>query len=362
MRVLVTGGCGFVGSHLCLHLAAQRHRVVAMDNLVRRGSEGNIESLQKHGVEYIHGDVRNAEDFANLPPGIEFICDTSAQPSVVLGYANPFYDVSNNTLGVIRVLEYARQLRCPLLFWSSNRVYSADRLNSTPRRESPARLEWDAESWNRIEANERPRGFDPTRGISEEFSVDGGQRSIYGLTKFMADAACQEFAQAYDLPVIVNRFGVISGSGQFGRTEQGWLAWWSVAHWFGLPLKYIGWGGKQVRDILFIEDVCRLVDLQMARIGEFRGEVFNVGGGAANSLSLREATQQLELRIGRSTTITLEDAPRTADIGIYITDNRKVAREFGWKPEMSIDAGLDSILNWIQKNESILRARYLPAR
>ncbi|MBZ5700730.1 MAG: NAD-dependent epimerase/dehydratase family protein [Acidobacteriia bacterium] len=361
MRILITGGCGFVGSQLALHLTERGHRVVAMDNLVRRGSEANIERLQKQGVEFVHGDVRNAEDFANLPAGIEFVCDASAQPSVVTGYANPVFDITNNALGVIRVLEYVRERRCPLLFCSTNRVYSADRINALPRREGATRLEWDAAAWQKLPPAERPRGFEPAHGISEEFSVDGGQHSIYGLSKLMADAACQEYAQAYDLPIVVNRFGVISGSGQFGKTDQGWFVWWAMAHWFGLPLKYIGWSGKQVRDILFIEDVCRLVDLQMDRISRFRGEVFNAGGGAANSLSLLEATQLFTKATGRSLTITHEESPRKADLALYSTDNRKVERVLGWKPQVSLGEGLDRVLDWIRKNEAELRARYVSA-
>jgi CDP-paratose 2-epimerase len=332
---------------------------VALDNLVRRGSEANIERLQKHGVEFVHGDVRNAEDFANLPAGIEFVIDTSAQPSVVVGYANPVFDISNNALGVIRVLEYVRERRCPLFFCSTNRVYSADRINALPRNEGATRLEWDATAWRKLPPTERSRGFDPRYGISEEFSVDGGQHSIYGLSKLMADVACQEYAQAYDLPIIVNRFGVISGSGQFSKTDQGWFVWWAMAHWFGLPLKYIGWKGKQVRDIVFIEDVCRLVDLQMGQISRFRGEVFNAGGGLENSLSLLEATQLFTEAIGRSPTITHEEDPRKADLAFYSTDNRKIERVLGWKPQVSLKDGLKRILDWIRENEAALRMRYV---
>jgi CDP-paratose 2-epimerase len=358
VHILITGGCGFVGSRLALHFAEQSHRVVVMDNLVRRGGEGNIERLRKRGIEFLHGDVRNAEDFANLPPGIEVICDASAHPSVVTGYANPIYDISNNALGVIRVLEYARQHCCPLIFWSSNRVYNADLMNDLPRCDSESRLLWDAEAWGKLPHGLRPRGFDPVHGISEEFSVDGGQHSIYGLSKLMADLACQEYARAYDMPVVVNRFGVISGGGQFGKTEQGWLAWWAIAHWFGLPLTYIGWKGKQVRDILFIDDVCFLADLEMKQIGRFRGEVFNAGGGAANSLSLLEATKEMQKRIGRTTAIVEEAAPRKADIPVYFTDNRKVEKTLGWKPQTGLDRGLQEILRWIRENEAELRALY----
>src|SRR4029077_4963724 len=136
-----------------------------------------------------HGDVRNSEDFASLPPGIDLICDTSAQPSVVSGYANPLFDIINNGLGAIRVLEYARPRRIPLIFWSSNRVYGADRLNALPRRETPTRFEYDPDAWNRLPLERRPAGFHPVHGVSEEFSIDGGHRSIYGLSKLIADVA-----------------------------------------------------------------------------------------------------------------------------------------------------------------------------
>jgi CDP-paratose 2-epimerase len=362
LKVLITGGCGFLGSQLSLHLREQGHDVVAMDNLVRRGSESNIARLQEQGVAFVHGDVRCVEDFSGLPSGIDFICDASAQPSVVSGYANPMFDLTNNTIGVIHVLEFARKHRCPLIFCSTNRIYSADRINALPRREGATRFEWDCSAWRNLPAESRPRGFDPEHGVSEEFSLDGAGRSIYGVSKLMADVACQEYADAFDIPVIVNRLGVISGAGQFGKIDQGWVVWWAVACWFGLPLKYIGWGGKQVRDILFVDDVCRLVDMEIDQTSRLRNGVFNVGGGAANSLSLVEATQLLENRLGRSIPVSHVESPRKADTVLYVTDNRKVERVLGWKPRITLTEGLDSILTWVRKNEAELSARYVSAK
>jgi len=359
VHILITGGAGFVGSELAVRLSEKNHQVVVMDNLVRRGSESNLEKLVRHGVTFVHGDVRSAEDFENLPPGIEFVCDTSAQPSVVSGYTNPVYDITNNSVGVIRVLEFARQHHCPMIFFSSNRVYVVDRLLELPRREAATRIEWDPDAWNKIPLELRQRGFDPAHGVNEEFAVDGGQRSIYGLSKLMADAACQEYAKAFDMPIVVNRFGVIAGTGQFAKLDQGWVVWWAIAHYFKLPLKYIGWNGKQVRDIIFLEDVCSLVELQMAQIERFRGDIFNVGGGAANSLSLREGSELLERKLGHGTSITTEDTLRKADLPIYYTDNRKIAREINWHAQTSIDAGFARILDWISANEAALRKRYL---
>jgi CDP-paratose 2-epimerase len=126
----------------------------------------------------------------------------------------------------VRVLEFARQHRCPLIFFSTNRVYVVDRLLELPRREAATRIEWDAEAWKKLPVESRERGFDPAHGISEEFATDGGQRSIYGLSKWIADAACQEYAQAFDMPIVVNRFGIIAGTGQFAKLDQGWVVWW----------------------------------------------------------------------------------------------------------------------------------------
>jgi CDP-paratose 2-epimerase len=358
MRILITGGAGFVGSELAVRLAGKNHRVVVMDNLVRRGSETNLDRLARHGVQFVHGDVRNPEDFENLPPGIEFVCDTSAQPSVVSGYSNPVFDITNNSLGVVRVLEFARHHRCPLIFFSTNRVYLVDRLLELPRREAATRIEWDAAAWTQLALDTRPRGFDPMYGVSEEFAVDGGSRSIYGLSKLIADACCQEYAHAFDMPVVVNRFGVIAGTGQFAKLDQGWVVWWAIAHYFKLPLQYIGWNGKQVRDVLFLDDVCSLVELEMGQMDRFRGDIFNLGGGRANSLSLREGSSLLEEKLGHGTTITVEDSVRKGDLPVYFTDNRKARQRLDWQPAVSLEQGFDQILAWIRGNEDVLRRRY----
>jgi len=359
VHILITGGAGFVGSELAVRLTGKNHRVVVMDNLVRRGSESNLDRLARHGVTFVHGDVRNPEDFENLPKGIEFVCDVSAQPSVVSGYSNPVFDITNNSLGVIRVLEFARLHHCPLIFFSTNRVYVVDRLLELPRREATTRIEWDPDAWNDIPADRQPRGFDPVHGVSEQFAVDGGSRSIYGLSKLIADASCQEYAQAFDMPIVINRFGVIAGTGQFAKLDQGWVVWWAIAHYFKLPLKYIGWNGKQVRDVLFLEDVCSLVELQIGQMDRFRGDIFNLGGGAANSLSLREGTALLEKKLGHSTAISVENSLRKGDLPIYFTDNRKCEKHLHWKPAVTLSQGFDQILAWIRANEDVLRKRYM---
>ncbi len=359
MRILITGGAGFVGSQLAFHLHERGHEILVMDNLVRRGSELNLKLFRHYGITFAHGDVRSAEDFANLRGAIDLICDASAQPSLVYGYANPQFDITNNTLGVINTLEFARRRGCPLIFCSTNRVYSADRVNAFPIEERPSRLVWDVERIHAQGACGRVPGFDPEFGFSEDFSVDGGQHSIYGLSKVMADLACQEYAHAFGVKTVVNRFSNLAGEGQFGKSEQGWVTWWAVAFRFGLPLQYIGWGGKQVRDVLFAEDVCRLIEIEMEQINQICGEVFNVGGGANQTLSPLEATELLRGKTGDDVPVSVAAEARKADLGIYITDIRKAERVLDWRPRIGIEEGFDRILAWVRENEADLRQLYV---
>jgi len=211
LKVLITGGAGFVGAQLAFYLKDRGHEVVAMDNLVRRGSELNLPLLQARGIPFLHGDVRNAEDFIPLPQGIDVICETCAQPSAIDGYANPIFDINNNTLGLMHVLEFARQRGCGLIFWSTNKVYSGDKVNQFPRREEEMRWVWDKEAIAAQYGDRLPPGFDPDWGFSDEFTIDGGQHSIYGLSKVMSDLACQEYADAFGVKTVVNRFSCLAG-------------------------------------------------------------------------------------------------------------------------------------------------------
>ncbi|NUP99295.1 MAG: NAD-dependent epimerase/dehydratase family protein, partial [Armatimonadetes bacterium] len=260
MKVLVTGGAGFVGANLGRYLSERGHQVVALDNLVRRGSELNLPLLKAQGVQFVHGDVRSPEDFVALPKDIEVVLETCAQPSAIDGYGNPLFDINNNTIGLLNTLEFARRCGAGLVFWSTNKTYAGEHINAFPLVERELRWEWDKEAIAREYGGHLPRGFDPDYGFSAEFTVDGHDHSIYGLSKIMADLACQEWYDAYGVPTVVNRFSCLAGEGQFGKSAQGWVAWWAIAFFFGLPLKYIGWEGKQVRDALFIEDICRLVE------------------------------------------------------------------------------------------------------
>lgn len=356
MKIIVTGGAGFVGANLCRYLAAKGHEVISVDNLVRRGSEMNLPDFKKAGIRFVHGDIRNREDLASLPRDVDFVCECSAQPSAIDGYKNPYFDISNNTIGLLNCLEWCREHGAGLIFWSTNKTFCGDRMNAIPRREEETRWVWDEAAI----AQQPPRsGFDPKHGFSDEWTIDGGDHSIYGVSKVCADLLCQEWAGGFGVRTVVNRFSCLAGEGQFGKSEQGWVAWWAVAAVFDLPLKYIGWNGKQVRDVLFIEDICRLVEAEMERIDAVKGQVFAVGGGMKHTLSLREATAWVEKATKKRLKTFVEREPRKADQCIYISDIRKARRLLGWEPRLTIDEGYERILKWVVDHKDALRRLYL---
>ena len=350
MRIIVTGGCGFVGSYLASSLAHKGHHVLVVDNLSRRGSESIVSRVAKLGIPFIHGDVRNEEDLHGLPDGFDCVVECSAQPSVVAGYVNPLYDFRTNFVGAVNCLELCRQRGMSMIFLSSSRVYSSDKLNAIPYVERETRWDWDAG----LTSDQLPEGFHPLRGISAGFSIDGSAKTIYGVSKAAADLVCQEYGDAFGVPVIVNRCGVIAGGGQFGVRNQGWLTYWVISCFLKRPVTYLGFKGKQVRDILFIQDLCDLIELQLASIHKFAGMVWNVGGGRECSLSLLEATDLVQTLTGRKMTVVHSETVRRGDIRIYLTDNSAVSRELRWAPAESLCEGVEKIIAWVNDNRMLL--------
>jgi len=353
MKFLITGGAGFVGANLALYFAERDHQVLCLDNLARRGSELNLPLFKEKKIGFVHGDIRNPEDLPKEK--FDYVFECSAQPSAIDGYDNPIFDFTNNTVGLLNVLEYARKNDSAIIFWSTNKVYSGDRVNAIPFREYETRCSWDSSVY--VDSDEL-KGFSYDHGISERFSIDGDQHSIYGMSKAMADLACQEYFDAFGLRTVVNRFSCLAGARQWGKCAQGWVAWWAIAAHLGYPVKYIGWGGKQVRDVLFIDDICRLVELQTQKIDVASGKVFNIGGSYMNTLSLIEATMLMEKMFGKKMDVSEVKEARKADHLIYISDIRKANRLLGWEPKIGIKEGYESIMRWVRNNENVLRGLY----
>lgn len=347
-QVLVLGGAGFIGSSLAIDLK-QRYpqwQVICLDNLRRRGSELNIPRFKQLDIQFIHGDIRSPSD---LDPGVldvDTIIDCSAEPSVLAGFTSPQYVLQTNLLGTINILELARQTQADLVFLSTSRVYPIAALKSLKLEELPNRVAI-------APAQIIPGASD--QGISEDFPLTG-HRSLYGATKLASELLIEEYRQAYGIRAIINRCGVITGPWQMGKVDQGVFVLWVAAHYFQKQLNYIGFGGtgKQVRDLLHVEDLLRLVTYQLDHLTELDGEIFNVGGGTSNSLSLIETTQLCQTITGKSTEIKSSQEERSGDIPIFITDSTKVINKTGWQPTITPEKSLQDIYHWISKNESIL--------
>lgn len=344
-KVLITGGAGFVGANLAYYLKDIGHDVTVLDNLVRRGSETNLSTFLKRGIKFVHGDIRNTEDFEHLDADVVLEC--SAQPSAIDGYNNPKFDITNNLYGLINVLEFCRKKKAKLIFWSTNKVYSGFRVNAIPVKEEDSRWVWDTE--------ESLIGFDPNKGISQDFPVDGGDHSIYGMTKVMGDIACQEYMTAFNMDIIVNRFSCLSGPMQWGKCAQGWVAWFAIASLLNKKLDLIGWNGKQVRDILFADDICNLVHRQ---INTNKRGVYNIGGGIKNSASLVEVLDDIYRLTNKKVKYDIIEDPRKADHVVYVTDHSKATKDFGWEPIIDIDSGLFQIICWANHNIDKLKEIY----
>jgi CDP-paratose 2-epimerase len=349
-RVLVTGGAGFVGANLAIALA-ERHpgaEVLALDNLARRGGELNLPRLRAAGVTFVHGDVRDANDLLALDP-VDHVVECSAEPSVMAGVTSgPDYLVRTNLLGAYHCLELARRDGAAFVFLSTSRVYPVRHLLAIALDEQEDRFA--------IAAEQTVPGVSPA-GISEAFPLDGA-RTLYGTTKLAAEHLVEEYADAYGLDTTVLRFGVIAGPWQMGKVDQGVFTYWMLAHVLDRPLRYIGFGGtgRQVRDLLHVDDAVDLVERALLDRERFGGLVANAGGGREVSLSLRETTALCEELTGRTGLVTASGEERPGDVPLYVTDNARVTDRTGWRPQRSSRDVLTDIRDWIAAHEDSVRA------
>jgi CDP-paratose 2-epimerase len=349
-HALITGGGGFVGSFLAVSLLQSGlcRKITALDNLHRRGSELNLPRLRRAGVGFVHGDIRCPEDLAPFAGSTDLILECSAEPSAQAGYgASPEYLIQSNLTGCFHCLEIARRSKADFIFLSTSRVYPYGRLNSLPFEETDTRFLLSG-------SQETPGASE--HGVSEQFPLDGA-RSLYGMTKLAAELMIQEYADAYGLRTVINRCGLLTGPWQMGKTDQGVITLWVAAHYFRRGLRYIGFNGtgKQVRDFLHIEDLADLVLSQVRDMERYRGGLFNVGGGRACSLSLRECTDLCREITGNTITIDPVAENRPADVRIYITDHRAVSAAAGWSPRWDARQTLSGIYQWIRSEEAAVR-------
>ena len=344
-RVLVTGGAGFVGANLAVALAG-RHpdwQLVALDNLHRRGSRLNLPRLDEAGVRFVEADVRDRAALAEVE-AIDVLIECSAEPSALVGMSgDTSYPFDTNLVGAYNCLELARRDGAQLVFLSTSRVYPYPALNALRLEQTETRFEL---------ADEQSVPGASAVGISESFPLEG-PRTLYGATKLAAELLIAEYAANFGLPTVVDRCGVIAGPWQMGKVDQGVFTFWLLHHHFGRPLSYIGYAGsgRQVRDLLHIDDLIELIDEQIASPEHWDGFVGNVGGGRAGSLSLLETTELCRALTGTELEIGADAGDRPGDVPLYVSDYSRLAERTSWRPEHGPRQILEDVLDWIREHE-----------
>lgn len=340
MKIVVTGGAGFVGSHVAEHYAKRGEQVVVIDNLSRNrllnkksnGFQHSWNYLSKfRNIRLVKADVNNEKILFNETKDADAIVHAAAQTAVTSSLANPREDFINNTLATFNALEAARKNDVKFfIYCSTNKVYG--------------------ENVNRIAIKELEKRYAFTgkyaKGIDETLSVDLCEHSPYGCSKLASDIYAQDYGHVYGIKTGVFRMSCIYGTRQFGVEDQGWVAWFAIATLLSKPITIYG-DGKQIRDVLFVTDVVSAYDAFIKK--SMASQVFNLGGGPEFSMSLLELIGMLKKLTGKRSKIRF-DKWRVSDQKVYISDISKAKKLLGWKPKISPKEGVRILADWAKDN------------
>jgi CDP-paratose 2-epimerase len=335
---LITGGAGFIGSNYVQRLLERGNQITIYDNLSRPGAALNLKWLsQGHSdgaFELIVGDVRDVALLTATARSADVIVHLAGQVAVTTSVTHPREDFECNALGTFNVLEAARLSgRNPnILYASTNKVYGG------------------MEEVRVLEKDTRYEYADYPLGMPESINLDF--HSPYGCSKGAGDQYVRDYYRIYSLPTVVFRQSCIYGPRQFGIEDQGWLAWFIIAAITQRPITIYG-NGKQVRDVLHVDDLLDIYDLAVAKIETTAGQVYNIGGGAQNTISVwKEFSPKLERLLGRQIPVSWSDW-RPGDQPVYISDIRKAEKQLGWKPKINVDEGLQRLYQWVFENQHL---------
>lgn len=335
---LITGGAGFIGSNYVHRLLTRGEKVTIYDNLSRDGSVRNLEWLKQtfgeSSFSVIVADVRDSVRIAEAAQRSDVIVHLAGQVAVTTSVTNPRDDFEINALGTFNVLEAARLSgRQPIfLYASTNKVYGGM---------DDVEVVEDATRWHYK---------DLTYGAAESQPLDF--HSPYGNSKGCGDQYTRDYYRIYDLPTVVLRQSCIYGPRQFGIEDQGWLAWFIIAAVMGRPITIYG-DGKQVRDVLHVDDLLNAYDAAIEKIDISKGQVYNMGGGVENVLAVwTEFQPLLERLLGKKIEVARGDW-RPGDQRVFYADYRKAEKQLGWKPKISLEEGIQRLFNWVKENKDL---------
>jgi CDP-paratose 2-epimerase len=337
MKTIITGGAGFIGANAASRYLKRGHHVVVIDNLSRDGVHRNLDWLRTQGpLEFIQLDIRDDARLAHVfreHRDVDQILHLAAQVAVTTSVQVPREDFDTNALGTFNVLEAMRsnRINAPLIYASTNKVYGE--MTGIGVVEQAGRYTY------------RSLPF----GVCEEHGLDF--HSPYGCSKGSADQYVVDYHRIYGLRTVVFRQSCIYGYRQFGAEDQGWVAWFMIASHLGRPITIYG-DGKQVRDLLFIDDLLDAYDAAFLQADRVSGRAYNIGGGRDNVLSVRDLIAFIENRRGARLSYQSSDW-RPGDQKVFVSDIRRARAELGWQPKIRCPQGLDLLYNWISTNQDL---------
>lgn len=339
MNILITGGAGFIGTHSANHFLGKGDRVTIFDNFSRKGTKENVawlKQMHKTGhINVIDGDIRDIGALRSAIENQDVVIHLAAQVAVTTSVTNPREDFEINALGSFNVLEAVRKHapKAIVLYSSTNKVYGG------------------MEEITIIKKGKKYAYRDFPHGIPETQNLDF--HSPYGCSKGAADQYMRDYHRIYGIKTVVFRQSCIYGTHQFGIEDQGWVSWFTIASVLGKPITVYG-DGMQVRDVLFVEDLVDAYDTAITNIKTSAGRIYNVGGGAVNTLSLLELLDLLEKKLGKK--IPYNSANwRPGDQPVYVSDIAKIKKELKWEPKVSVSQGTSLMINWIMKEKDLIQ-------
>ncbi len=337
MKILVTGGCGFVGSNICLSLKKDGHQVSSLDNLSRRSSMINFLELKKLKINNYNIDISKFDKIKKLKK-FDLIIDCCAEAAVEISKKDIDRVVNTNLIGTYNILKKVKNDNSKIIFISSSRVNSITEINKITR------------------FKDYRKKFYSKKKINENFETLK-PKSIYGFTKHASEMLIEEFSYAFNIKYLINRCGVISGPMQFGKQDQGFVSLWIWHHMFKRNLKYIGYGGhgNQVRDVLHISDLVDLIKIQIKQFNKLFNNTFCVGGSNQSKISLKELTKICEKITKNKISFKKINKTSIYDIPFFITDNSKVTRYYKWKPKKNILDIVKDTYKWLETNQNKLK-------
>lgn len=335
MKILITGGAGFIGSNAASRYLMAGHKVVVIDNLCREGTPKNLAALQTLGgqLEFMRLDLRDAiavNAAFEKHRDADRILHLAAQVAVTTSVLDPRHDFEVNALGSLNVLEAIRRfgIEAPAIYSSTNKVYGDMKDVRVVLRD------------NRYAYADFPNGMPESRNLDFH--------SPYGCSKGVADQYFLDYHRIYGLNTMVFRQSCIYGYRQFGAEDQGWLAWFIIASQLNHPLTIFG-DGRQVRDVLFIDDLLDAYDAGFAAFPAGAGRAYNIGGGAGNILSLLDLISYIEKMQGRKISYSVRNW-RAGDQRVFVSDIRRARNELGWSPRIGYKTGLSRLYDWVASN------------